>query len=67
MIPIIEQKKTGINLRLMMDERGITDKRCSAISGTGQRTKCISLVEWSQHANRGQSVCSQLFVPCSSR
>lgn len=26
MLPVIDKKKTGINLRLMMDERGLTVK-----------------------------------------
>ena len=35
MLPVIDKKKTGINLRLMMDERGITVKDVQQYLGLG--------------------------------
>ena len=35
MFPIIDKKKTGINLRLLMDERGLTVKDIQQYLGLG--------------------------------
>lgn len=35
MLPVIDKKKTGINLRLMMDERGLTVKDVQQYLGLG--------------------------------
>ena len=35
MLPVIDKKKTGINLRLMMDERGLTVKDVQHYLGLG--------------------------------
>ena len=44
MIPLIDKKQTGINLRRIMDECGFT------VKDVQQYSKCVSLVKWDQYA-----------------
>ena len=66
MIPIIDKKKTGINLRLMMDERGITVKDVQQYLGLGS---VQSVYHWLNGLSMPtvDNLYALRFVSCSSR
>ena len=46
MFPIIDRKRTGIRLRRIMDERGLSVKDVQQYLELGKCSECLSLAEW---------------------
>ena len=63
----IDKAKTGQQIRLLMEKRGVTvrdvgktrgnGKRREKRAFTGLRAECLSLAGWPEHAHIGQSLC----------
>lgn len=46
MFPTINKKETGVNLRRIMDMRGVKPKRYSRIFRVWMCAECLSMVGW---------------------